>query len=156
MHPNDEWPEPGQGGAQRPGGPGDGQYGGPPEAPRGYPQPGMGEYQQAPPPGYGSAPAQPGPYAQAPGPAHPAGTPYAVAPKNPGLSLLAAFFIPGLGSMINGEVGKGVGILIGYIISWFLVIILIGVVGCVGFWVWGMIDGYQGARKWNAAHGIVS
>jgi TM2 domain-containing membrane protein YozV len=79
-----------------------------------------------------------------------------VAPKNPAIALLAAFFIPGLGSMMNGQVGKGVGILIGYVVSWFLTIILIGFVGLVGFWVWGMVDAYQGAKKWNAQHGILS
>jgi len=79
-----------------------------------------------------------------------------VAPKNPGIALLVSFFIPGLGSMMNGQVGKGVGILVGYIVSWFLTIILVGFVGLVGFWVWGMVDAYQGAKSWNARHGIVS
>jgi TM2 domain-containing membrane protein YozV len=58
--------------------------------------------------------------------------------------------------MINGEVGKGIGILVGYLVSWVLVLVLIGVVGMIGFWIWGMVDGYQGARKWNLAHGILS
>lgn len=80
----------------------------------------------------------------------------AVAPKSPGLSLLASFFIPGLGSMINGEVGKGVGILIGYIISWVLTIVVIGIAGVLAFWIWGMVDGYQGAQRWNARYGILS
>lgn len=82
--------------------------------------------------------------------------PVQVAPKNAGLSVLASFFIPGLGSMINGDVGKGIAILVGYLVSCVLVIVLIGLVGVFGFWVWGMVDAYQGAQKWNAAHGIVS
>ena len=88
-----------------------------------------------------------------------AGTPVyfaQVAPKNPALSLLASFFLPGLGSMINGDVGKGVGILVGYFVSWVLTIVLVGFIGIIGFWVWGMVDGYQGARQWNARHGIYS
>lgn len=99
------------------------------------------------------------PYGQPPGPygygpyGHP---PYAVAAKNPGLSLLASFFVPGLGSMINGEVGKGIGILLGYLVSAVLTVVIVGFVGLLGFWVWGMVDGYQGARAWNARHGIVS
>lgn len=79
-----------------------------------------------------------------------------VAPKNPALMLLASFFIPGLGSMLNGETGKGVGILIGYICSVFLIIAFIGILGVFGFWIWGMVDAYQGAQKWNARHGIIS
>ena len=93
---------------------------------------------------------QPQPYAQHAAPVA------QVAPKNPGIALLVSFFIPGLGSMMNGQVGKGVGILVGYIASWFLTIILIGFVGLVAFWVWGMVDAYQGAKSWNASHGIVS
>lgn len=80
----------------------------------------------------------------------------AVAPKNPALSLIAALFIPGLGSMINGDVGKGVAILIGYGIAWLFTFILIGIPFLFGFWIWGMVDGYQGAQRWNARHGILS
>ena len=83
-------------------------------------------------------------------------TPYAVAPKSPGVSLLASFFVPGLGSMINGEVGKGFGILAGYAISWVLSLVLIGIPFLLGFWIWGMVDAYQGAQRWNARHGIIS
>ena len=79
-----------------------------------------------------------------------------VAPKSPALSVLASFFLPGLGSMINGDVAKGIGILIGYFISWVLVIVLVGIVGVFGFWVWGMVDAAEGARRWNARHGIIS
>ena len=56
-----------------------------------------------------------------------------VAPKNPAVSLLASFFLPGLGSMINGEVGKGVGILIGYLVSFVLLFVFIGIIGIFVF-----------------------
>lgn len=79
-----------------------------------------------------------------------------VAPKNPGLALLVSFFFPGVGSMMNGDAGKGIGILIGYLVSWFLVIVFVGLLGVLGFWVWGMVDAYRGAQKWNARHGIIS
>jgi TM2 domain-containing membrane protein YozV len=79
-----------------------------------------------------------------------------VAPKNPGIALLASFFLPGLGTMINGEAGKGIAILLGYFVSWMLVIVFIGIFGIIGFWIWGMVDAYQGAVKWNARHGILS
>jgi TM2 domain-containing membrane protein YozV len=80
----------------------------------------------------------------------------AVAPKSPGLALVASFFIPGLGSMINGEVGKGIGILFGYFVSLLLTIVIIGIVGVIGFWIYGMVDAYNGAKLWNARHGIYS
>lgn len=79
-----------------------------------------------------------------------------VTPKSPGLSMLASFFVPGLGSIINGDVARGLGIMIGYFVSCLLVIIIIGIFGVVGFWVWGLVDAYQGARLWNARHGILN
>jgi TM2 domain-containing membrane protein YozV len=121
-----------------------------------YPQPAPGPG-PAPGAGYPAYPTPaPGPgYAPTPGyPAHPGGVP--VAAKSPGLALIASFFIPGLGSMMNGEVGKGVGILVGYLVSWVLTLVLIGVLGLFAFWIFGMVDAYNGARNWNLRHGIYS
>lgn len=99
---------------------------------------------------YNQPPYPPQPYGQ-PGP-----LPYAVAPKSPGLALLVSFFIPGVGSMMNGDAGKGVGILIGYVLSWVLAFTIITIPIAIGLWIWGMIDAYTGAQKWNFRHGIVS
>ena len=79
-----------------------------------------------------------------------------VLPKNPALSVLVSVFVPGVGSMINGDVEKGVGILVGYVISAVFSVVLIGLPFLIGFWLWGVIDAYQGAQRWNARHGIVS
>jgi hypothetical protein len=27
---------------------------------------------------------------------------------------------------------------------------------CFVVWIWGMVDAYQGAQRWNARHGIIS
>lgn len=97
----------------------------------------------APMPGYG-----PATYGQPPS--------YGVAAKNPAVSLLISFFIPGVGSMVNGDVGIGVAILMGYLVSWVLTLVLIGFLGLLAFWVWGMVDAYTGAQRWNRRHGIVS
>lgn len=80
----------------------------------------------------------------------------AVAPKNPAVSLLISFFLPGVGSMVNGDVTTGVVILILYLVGWALSFILIGIPLVVGVWIWGLIDAYQGAQRWNRAHGILS
>ena len=79
-----------------------------------------------------------------------------IAPKNPALGLLISFFIPGLGSMVNGSVSRGVIILVGYFISLLFALILIGIPFAIGFWIWGMADGYLSAQRWNQAHGILS
>lgn len=79
-----------------------------------------------------------------------------VAPKNPAVSLIISFFIPGVGSMVNEDVGTGVAILVLYVVGVVLALVLIGIPLAVGAWIWGMIDAYQGARRWNARHGILS
>ena len=77
-----------------------------------------------------------------------------VAPKNPLISLLISFFIPGVGSMINGDTNRGIIILVIYIAGIVGSFILIGIPVAIGAWIWGMIDAYQGAQRYNARHGI--
>jgi len=79
-----------------------------------------------------------------------------VAPKNPAVSVLLSIFIPGLGSMVNENVGTGVAILVLNIIGWILAIVLIGIPLAIGTWIWGLVDAYKSAQRWNRAHGIIS
>ena len=79
-----------------------------------------------------------------------------VAPKSPGLALLASFFIPGLGQLINGEAAKGVLMFFGYVFSFALMFVLIGFLTAPAIWIWGMVDAYTGAQRWNLQRGIVS
>jgi len=100
-----------------------------------------------------------GHYAQPPAYQQPAPTYYPqpmVAPKSPGVAVLASFFLPGLGSMISGNGGIGALILVLYALSWVLTIVLIGFLGVFGFWIWGMIQAHSDAVSWNRNHGIIS
>jgi TM2 domain-containing membrane protein YozV len=72
------------------------------------------------------------------------------------VALIASFFIPGLGSLINGNAGMGIAIFAAYCVAWVLCLVFIGFVLLPAVWVWGMIDAYQGAKNWNTAHGIIS
>ena len=101
-------------------------------------------------------PPPPSPYSHLAGTTFQGHAPYAVAPKSPGLALLASFFIPGLGSMLNGEVGKGVAILVSSVVCWVLAILIVPILVAVGLWIYGMVDAYSGAQKWNSQHGILS
>ena len=47
-------------------------------------------------------------------------------------------------------------ILVLNIIGWVLAIVLIGIPLAIGTWIWGLVDAYQSAQRWNRAHGIVS
>jgi len=91
---------------------------------------------------------------------YPTASGYVVAPKNPAISLLVSFFIPGVGSMINGDTGIGIVILLLWllaIVSDFTVIgLVVGIPLGLGMFIWGLIDAYQGAQRWNRRHGIIS
>ena len=77
-----------------------------------------------------------------------------VTPKNPVLSLVLSLVIPGLGQIINGETGKGIALIVGVVISFFLIFVLIGFLTWFAIWVFAMYDAFQGAKKWNVAHGF--
>lgn len=79
-----------------------------------------------------------------------------VAPKSPGLALLGSFFFPGLGQLVNGQVGKGIAMVVAYLVSLVLLFVLIGFVLVPAIWIWSMVDAYSGAKQWNARHGILS
>ena len=79
-----------------------------------------------------------------------------VLPKNPALGVILSFFIPGLGSIVNGSTSRGVIILIVYVVGWILAFFIIGIPVLIGAWIWGLVDGYLSAQRWNQAHGIVS
>lgn len=86
-----------------------------------------------------------------------------MAPKNAVVSLVLSFIIPGLGTILNGETTKGAVILGAYLLSIMLTITLAFVVVglaffpvAMGIWVFGLVDAYRGANKFNVAHGLVS
>ena len=127
----------------------------PPSTPAGSPPQGS-----VPPPTYGAMPPAnyaPSPYG-APGGPQPGAIP--VPRKEPAVSLLVSFLIPGVGSMINGDVGAGVAFLGFYLLGLVLVIclgwLIIGLIGVpvmLGAWIWSMIHAFQGAQMYNRSVG---
>ena len=63
--------------------------------------------------------------------------------KTYGLPALASFVIPGAGQLLKGDIGKGLGILAGYIASWFAMAIIIGFVTAPALWIWSIYDAYN-------------
>jgi TM2 domain-containing membrane protein YozV len=72
--------------------------------------------------------------------------------RNPVASLFASLLIPGLGTIINGETGKGIAILVIWITAWLLVLMTVGLIIVPAVWIYGMYDAFQGARRYNLAH----
>lgn len=128
-------------------------YGLPPQ----YGQPQYGQPQYGLPPQYGAGSvygAQPAYGAMQPyAPHYPVST-YPVSRREPAFSLVLSFFLPGLGTIVNGKAGKGVAIMGGYFLGVLLSIVLIGIPIMMGFWIWGLVDAYRGAQRHNAQHGF--
>ena len=82
--------------------------------------------------------------------------PLQVAPKSPGLALLASFFLPGLGQLVNGQAAKGILVFVMWVLSLASILVLVGFLLAPVVWVWSMVDAYSDARRWNARHGVVS
>lgn len=64
--------------------------------------------------------------------------------KSAGVAAILAFFFTGSGQVYNGNVGKGIGILIGTIIGYFIFVIP-GII----VWIYGVYDAYTTAQKMN-------
>lgn len=115
--------------------------------------------------GYQPQPQQPQAYPQQPPAYYPAVPPQTqaypqpyrpVQPHSAALAVIASFFIPGLGSMLNDRAGKGIAILISYLVSCLLCLVLIGFFTTPIIWIWGMVTANTDVRAWNRSHGIIS
>ena len=60
-----------------------------------------------------------------------------------GVPAVLSFFLPGLGQMVKGEVGKGILIFIGFWISVAMFAILIGFITTPILYVWQIMDAYN-------------
>ena len=76
--------------------------------------------------------------------------------KSPGLAAVLSFFICGLGQIYNGQILKGLVLVVAYLISWLMMWILIGFITTPILWIWGIVDAYSKAQKINATVGGVS
>jgi hypothetical protein len=93
--------------------------------------------------------------------------------KSPGEAALFSFIIPGAGQMYNGQVGKGVGLLVisggaliagaamsnnancnGFTCNQDYTPLAIGAVVSVGVWIYSIFDAYGTAKQHNAQAGF--
>src|SRR5258708_19937861 len=79
--------------------------------------------------------------------AYPAAGGYVVAPKSPAVSLIVSLFLPGVGSMINGDVGIRIAILLLCLLAIALDVtsfgLIVGIPLGIGVFVWGLNDADQ-------------
>ncbi|MHA2365990.1 MAG: hypothetical protein ACXAC7_18675 [Candidatus Hodarchaeales archaeon] len=63
--------------------------------------------------------------------------------KDGTMAALLSFFIPGVGQMYVGQVGRGIAIFFAFIC---LICFLVGII----IWIWGIFDASQQAKLYNA------
>ena len=69
--------------------------------------------------------------------------------KSPGLAAVLSFLIVGLGQIYNGQIAKGLLLLLGAMISGVLMLILIGFLFWIVIWLYAVYDAYHTAKKIN-------
>lgn len=70
-------------------------------------------------------------------------------PKNSGLAAILSFLLPGLGQMYNGEIGKGVLIMVVQFVNFLLMFIIIGFITSPIVLIWAIYDAYKTAERIN-------
>ena len=70
--------------------------------------------------------------------------------KSPGLAAVLSFLIVGLGQIYNGQIAKGLLLLLSAIISGVLMLILVGFIFWIAIWLYAIYDAYNTARRINA------
>lgn len=68
--------------------------------------------------------------------------------KNEGLAAILSFFWPGLGQIYDGQIGRGIGILVGGIVLIVVAWILLWIPYII-YWAWNIYDAYNLAKKYN-------
>jgi TM2 domain-containing membrane protein YozV len=70
-------------------------------------------------------------------------------PKNPGIAAVLSFLFAGLGQVYNGQIGKGIVLLVFYGLSILSMAILVGFLTTPLLWLFGMVDAYKTAERIN-------
>lgn len=76
--------------------------------------------------------------------------------KSPGIAAVLSFIWSGLGQIYNGQILKGLLVMLIQAVNVALMWILIGFFLYPIVWIWGMYDAYSVAARHNERHGYVS
>ncbi|REB10121.1 hypothetical protein DVB69_04770 [Sporosarcina sp. BI001-red] len=69
--------------------------------------------------------------------------------KSPGLAAVLSFFWTGVGQIYNGQILKGLILIVVQVINSLLMLVLIGFITYPIVWIWGMYDAYKTAERHN-------
>jgi len=69
--------------------------------------------------------------------------------RNPGIAAVLSFFWTGVGQIYNGEIVKGIILILVQMVNALLMFVLIGFITYPIVWIWGMYDAYKVAERMN-------
>jgi len=69
--------------------------------------------------------------------------------KEPGIAAVLSAVIVGLGQIYNGQIGKGIGMMVITAFFGLLTLVLIGWLFLPIIWLWAIIDAYKSAQAIN-------
>jgi TM2 domain-containing membrane protein YozV/ribosomal protein L40E len=70
--------------------------------------------------------------------------------KNPGTAAVLSFFWTGLGQIYNGEILKGILLMVVQVVNVLLMFVVIGIITFPIVWVYGIWDAHKRAQEINA------
>jgi TM2 domain-containing membrane protein YozV len=85
---------------------------------------------------------------------YPMTAPY-VRKKDPGVSTMLSFFVPGAGQLYNGQIGKGCVFLAVTVVNILLLFVGVGLVTGLVTWIWSMVDAHGSAERINRGEIVV-
>lgn len=69
--------------------------------------------------------------------------------KNPGIAAVLSFFWSGVGQIYNGQIMKGLILIVVQMVNAALMFVLIGFITYPIVWIWGIYDAYKTAERHN-------
>lgn len=69
--------------------------------------------------------------------------------KTPAVAILLSLIISGAGQIYNGEAGKGIAMIIGYILCWAASSLIFPILLLIVLWIYGMVDANTKAKEFN-------
>ncbi|MFB6145111.1 MAG: hypothetical protein ABEJ99_01245 [Candidatus Nanohaloarchaea archaeon] len=60
-----------------------------------------------------------------------------------GFAAILSFFMPGLGQIVKGQIWKGIGLMLGAVISVGLMMVVIGFIMYPVIWIYSIYDAYN-------------
>lgn len=71
--------------------------------------------------------------------------------KTPVIAILLSLIISGAGQIYNGEIGKGITMIVACIFCWAASPLVFPIFILIALWIWGMVDANTKAKEFNEA-----